>query len=361
MKKRKQTPTRYSTRFWILGVMALSFLLGFGAAQIPRIAQSQNPVEQSATETPYLPYNCPESQSLDSDTPFTLEEVEAYVGFSHPALELATMTSENWSGSSNYFIDSSCTIQNDVTYLTLIYNVTRSDMRLQVFVIRFGRVEQQADILIPSIGTWMASSVHLTSFADRNFNQLPDVAAMGNNGGACCLPEMVLIELTPDGELRDITPDIVMLRSERLRPVEFDEIDGNGVPEIYDGGYVYAPGGSLFLKRWWGWDGTEYRLVQVEVGNISSQWDVNNFIRYRLSENVCQRIIEDAQPNSSHGWRVRSRLGAVLLYYDAWSDVEAGWEVLQPVLDAATACEPTPETIEFMEAIAAFREYFAER
>jgi hypothetical protein len=73
-----------------------------------------------------------------------------------------------------------------------------------------------------------------SGFGDRNLNGLPDIAVRVGNGGNCYdCGSLVLLELTGDGIVRDITPVT------DFNPNGLADIDGDGILEVaatfYDG------------------------------------------------------------------------------------------------------------------------------
>lgn len=337
------------TTIYILASFVLGFVLAKSNGSSPQIGQFNN---ASLTEQGnFLSYSCPSTNELRQDAPFTTDSLEAYFGFRHNAFEQIVASRPmpmHYCSEECHVLKATCSIQPSAAYVAVF-----SDYELYVFRISAGEVVLVTSDTIGGMG-WLPHTLGIGKIADRNFNQRLDIPVYGWNGGNCCLGEMKLLEIMPDGSFYDLTPE-----THSLLPTGLDDVNGDGIAEIAQTSLHFMPISTFtqsqaerfVLQRWWGWDGQAYTLVQVNAEGIASELDVRQRLNQWMTEGVC------SQPIS--GYVFSREIFAILFYYSAWGNVDDGWDVLQPMLNTLHDCENFPSTQQeiFWYGIGELREY----
>lgn len=327
-------------------------------------------VQLASPGTAFLQDNsCPEETYFSSETPFTLDEIQSIVGFTHPTLEdIATMSVYTLAPPS-YFFRLTCTPYRDMKYVAILYlPPMTSNMRLLVFQVRDGQVFNLSTYDQDLIG-WLPHTVSVSKFADRNFNGLPDFVIGGSDGAKGRNSGMRFLEMDEAGIITDITPD-----NGRSGPSGFDEINGDGIPELYDMDFYFVPTFSSIsvmvqvLEIWWGWNGSAYETVRVKVqgfheipqnlraSNADSGSLIDSYLAGLTPDGICADMLEESL-NAVHE-PIRWKLFHILVYYHAWGNLDAGWAKIQSVLDTVGTCEDSDGKALFFSALDEFVAYF---
>ncbi|HTP10229.1 MAG TPA: hypothetical protein VMP08_18375, partial [Anaerolineae bacterium] len=163
-------------------------------------------------------------------------QVSTPLDFDHPRLhELAA-------GKPLIIVDVARTEFNETSYVAVIVGKNPTGFTLPTLLLF--RLDKGGPVLISELrhdewATMFFGSEYLNSellkgdvfkkqlqggFADRNHNGLPDLAVRVSNGGDCYdCGSLVLLELTKDGGVRDITP------VSDFNPNGLADIDGDGM------------------------------------------------------------------------------------------------------------------------------------
>lgn len=316
-------------------------------------------------------YTCPDQTVFREDTPFTLEQVESLVGFSDPGLQdvvdAPIYTDAVTPYYSFYF---SCTPQNDTTFVALLYQLPDEWTRLRVFKLQAGEVVVEASFDRPQSAAWVYHFMGVSGFADRNFNGLPDLFVGGSDGAKTWFSGLRILELGADGVLRDITPV-----GGETGPNGFADIDGDGIPELYDNYFFFVPTYPNFtvsvqrLDRWWKWNSVGHQIVAVQVSAFPNDGsdpmtiglDSGKRIDAYLSElspyQVCVDMPQERQ--DAYGG-IRWYLFQILMYYFAWGKYDEGWAKIQPILLMGQNCSDSAGKQVFLGAVNDFAAHFAD-
>lgn len=331
-------------------------------------------------------YACPEKIRYESDTPFTLAEIEAILDFSHPTLQEVADSpenDENRDSNFSYFVGVTCTPFNGTFYVTVIHiheqvvdEHLRQVLYLHVFHLQSGQVLSTASRDI--IGCWLTYT-RASGFADRNFNGLPDIFITTTCGGSSPGFWMQVIEFDSQQEiLFDITP--VGFGD---APAGFNDINNDGIPEVYDYTWYYVPTfftDQSYYYTWLEWNGSTYERSAVNVvsfTNSNSLFSISNppsddsgsYILSYLSnlsrDNVCEAIsqtapFEYAYSSSEYAREIRWKLFHSLLYYHVWDNLDMGWAHVYSITNTAENCPDSEGKTIFFEAIEAYEIYFEE-
>jgi hypothetical protein len=176
-------------------------------------------------------------------------------------------------------------------------------------------------------------SMDINGFGDVNDNGYPDLASFVSGLHSCPNRILLLIEIQPNGEVLDITPQ----RTGEMSFVQARYPDGSDVLALHfiEGFYVpYALEGCLYprISRYFGWDGTAYQEISATVDEsnysvISTFWD-------NISEDaVCiipdrlmyeMLLSEYVRGNFLAAWE---RLEPRLRWDECSAETLAGWEI----------------------------------
>jgi len=299
---------------------------------------------QGAAQNRYI---CPEQTEIRSETPFTLDELETLLGFHTPGLDdLINLPAYTYQPEPYYFFYLSCTPQNDTTFVALLYPISQVQMRLRVFQLQADQVVVEASLDDVQNG-WLPHWMRVSGFADRNFNGRPDLSVRGEDGTKGWYSGMRIVELGDDHALHDITPV-----GGSIGPDDFDDIDGDGIPELHNAEYFFVPtttnvsAAVQVMHQWWAWNSAGYRTVAVEVPAFprsepsywSTELDSGDRIRDYLDaltpEEICTQIAEETPAFGD----LREHLFDITLYFDTWGDLDTGQALIQPILMSAEAC-----------------------
>jgi hypothetical protein len=355
MKKKSSPRFSNAIGIHIIVVGIFAFIIG-GAIEISLSQLTLGDVEYQ-TQPTLLNYKCPEEDQLLSDTPLSVEDITAFLGFHHPAFERLMQAKWDYP-----WFNVQCAVYDNRAYLALYYAANEF---IQVY-----EIEQSNPRLVYEIGDLPPSiNINVTDFADRNFNGLPDISLSDMNvgNGRCpswSMSRFVILERDSNGEWHDIAPEVTLVELGG-----FDDIDSDGIPELTGSKYYVLPGitgvgGCLgqIMTVWYEWNGQDYSkrvAIRIQSGFNDrifndmpvSFMDQSYSVTFYAERLACDLI------NSE---REKQFFGVTLLYYYAWGRLDEGWQVVQPIIDVALACGDTPEVREFQETISALRSYFAE-
>jgi hypothetical protein len=151
-------------------------------------------------------------------------------------------------------------------------------------------------------------------FADVNGNGYPDIAIYADSGGSGEYGGLVLLEITSDGEITNITPQRI-----DVSPRYLVDIDDDGIFEIFgNSSYrVPLPGSDTLMTRYYGWDGTAYQDISATLDEM--YWPmIGEFWESVAQSNGC--LLPSAE------------MYQMLMDYLARGQLEEGWVRLQPQL-----------------------------
>jgi hypothetical protein len=325
------------------------------------------------------PYTCPTETEFLSEAPFTPETLAGILGFAHPSLEeVAQMhRSPGLRANNNYFFKITCTrlTGTETIYLILYHkppdNPSSYEMSIRMYRLNNGIPEQTSSIGL-SDTRWLHHLSTIHGFADRNFNGLPDFYILGGTGGNISdHSSFRWFELDESGTLRNITP--------LPNPNGFEDLNNDGVPEIYDYHGFDRPGHGYYtaLSRWWQLVDGAYRLIAVDVPEFqeptiyvrinereSGNYDAKNRMESYLNQldihTICDAFTVPDAGGGSPAFVLRYNLYYILMYYYGWGDVNAGWQRIQMALDFAAACPESGQKTRFQEYIDEFRAYLSQ-
>jgi|GEM_PF-6800958 hypothetical protein len=160
-----------------------------------------------------------------------------------------------------------------------------------------------------------------SGFADRNHNGLPDLAVRVSNGGNCYdCGSLLLLELTKDGGVRDITP------VSAFNPNGLADIDGDGTLEVattrfYEFGFgSLARAGSPYALRLYKWN------PQFDAYEEASQ-QFTRFYDGQINQLRNEIVSTYGQPL----WApiILPKLASVLFHYEVTGRLLQGWGEVQ--------------------------------
>jgi hypothetical protein len=325
------------------------------------------------------PYTCPTETEFLSEVPFTPENLAGILGFAHSSLdEVAAMQRYIFSrGNNNYFLKIACTqiMGTETTYVALYHPLPDStrfdDMHIRAYRLNNG-IAVQASSFDLSGTAWLHHLSTIHGFADRNFNGLPDFYIFGGTGGNGSDHSSIRwFEVDQTGTLRNITP--------LPNPNGFEDLNDDGVPEIYDYHGFYAPGYGYYpsVSRWWQLVDGAYRLIAVDVFDFQEPtvhvrinereigiYDAKNRMESYLNQldihTICDAFTVPDESGGSPAFVLRYNLYYILMYYYGWGDVNAGWQRIQMALDFAAACPESDQKTRFQDYIAEFRAHLSQ-
>ncbi|MBN8594092.1 MAG: hypothetical protein J0M33_20225 [Anaerolineae bacterium] len=309
-------------------------------------------------------YACPTETEFRSETPFTRALVEDLLGFWHPLLQAVVDMPEPFIGNIYRFY-ASCTTYTAGLYVSLFLQ----DKKVLVFSLNESRVT--AGAIYQLTGTRWYIGFSVSKMADRNFNGLPDWFVWGTEDGQQQnYAGLKFLEWGSDGVIYEVPlPSIEEL------PVGFDDIDGDGIPEVVDYLRYFIPlhpfvnADARAAHAWFGLRGNRYTMVAVEVQAFSavsyyrphqdSGIAINEFLSSIQLETICEQLSRGI--NYSTEYSFNERLFEILLYYQLWGKTNEGWAAIQPIWDAVALCPESEQKQFFFESIAEYGEYIAMR
>lgn len=233
-----------------------------------------------------------------------LNELEGYVGFSHPVFDpivdqliLSTRSRHlaRWRDSSYPQPEIESVDYEGITYLAVI--ARNSYIELQSRLLLFRMVNGEPELIPDPVTTSPVGYIlsfedwenYLGGFMDRNGNGYPDLAIFTTTGGSHPTVVDVLLEIRPGGEVVDITPFTSDYGRARafLTDLEDDGVFEYGAwrclptpfnptcPDMY-----YGP------ARYFAWDGNAY--VEITGSLDVSYWpEINAFWESVATQDGC--------------------------------------------------------------------------
>lgn len=118
------------------------------------------------------------------------------------------------------------------------------------------RVSDQEPVMLENPSTISSDLfvyIGLNPFADVNGNGLPDMPVYSSYGGSCCPPQLHILEIKPNREIVDITPE-----TDEVYPARLIDLNDDGVLEIQTQNPSPGLSSWIYLVRWFGWNGKDY-------------------------------------------------------------------------------------------------------
>ncbi len=160
-----------------------------------------------------------------------------------------------------------------------------------------------------------------SGFADRNHNGLPDLAVRVSNGGTCYdCGSLLLLELTKDGGVRDITP------VSDFNPNGLVDINGDGKLEVaathfYEFGFgSLGRAGSPYALRLYSWNQQTDRYEEASKQFTSFYDDQIARLRTEITGTYGQPL--DAPI-------ILPKLASILFHYEVTGRLQQGWSEVQ--------------------------------
>lgn len=318
-------------------------------------------------------YACPTETEFRSETPFTRALVEDLLGFWHPLLQEVADMPEYPFYTIPYFVLSSCSLHSDRAYIALLVPMIGPGVLtpLLTFELQGNQVTAATRYEFNLIGLPHLSAI--AGFADRNFNNFPDLAIWARDNGNMSENGMILLEWHADG-IVDITPPVT-----DGSPNGFDDIDRDGVPELLDTNFYFVPtfetasAGVQQLRTWYRWNGIRYEMVAVQVAPFvpshTSVIDylaglddryvqdsgpyIEDFLTAFSLQQICELVVlDDRARRPEEG--LSARLFQILLYHQTWGHVEEGWTAIESIITVARTCPASEGKRFFFNALDGF-------
>lgn len=314
------------------------------------------------------PYTCPTETEFRSETPFTRVQVEDLLGFWHPLLQAVVDMKPIEASKIQYVFDFSCTSFVDQFYTSLF--VPDIVTTVLAFTIIEAEVARGASYRLDTF-YWMAFSMDLSQFGDRNFNGLPDWFIYGGDTGTQQISTGIrLLEWGLDGEIYEVE-----LPSIGMNPRGFSDFNQDGIPEVFEYFGYFIPtrpfvgAARTGLTIWYGLEGDGYTMLAVQIPSFpESAWrgstgDSGGSIRYFLNNFPLEHLCDNLKVGVGFmsDYTLNEQLYEILLYYHVWGQGEAGWTAIQPIWDQVATCPDSDSKRYFFDAIAKYSEDIAHR
>ncbi len=160
-----------------------------------------------------------------------------------------------------------------------------------------------------------------SGFADRNRNGLPELAVRVSNGGNCYdCGRLLLLELTEDGGVRDITP------ISDFNPNGLADIDGDGKLEVattrfFEFGFgSLAHAGSPYALRLYSWNQQTDKYEEA-----SKQF--TSFYDNQIASLGTEIVSTYGQPLDAP--IILPKLASILFHYEVTGRLQQGWSEVQ--------------------------------
>jgi hypothetical protein len=177
------------------------------------------------------------------------------------------------------------------------------------------RVTNQESILLDDPSTkdldgFVYVGFNNNGFADVNGNGLPDLTVYTSYGGNCCLPQLHILEIQSDHQMKGISP-----KTTDVYPARLIDLNNDGVPEIQG----QSPGSgmsTIWLIRWFGWNGKAYvdisrqhpELYLTTINELAQE--IGSSCSYNLDWSILENYLVNfyAMGRLSDGWDELQRL-----------------------------------------------------
>ncbi len=264
-----------------------------------------------------------------------LNKLTTTVGFNHPifddianSLIVEEVQADRYLDLSELTLELKTTSFANTKYVVLIIHHAGYEAGFDRLVL-FRLANQQPILLDNPLSIPVDSLYYLffdeQGFTDWNGNGLPDIAVYVGRGGSCCAPWLEILEIKPNNQIVDISP-----QPTKVYPARFEDLNHDGIPEIK--GLEPRSGiSSVDLVLWFGWDGQQYVNVSAQYPELYMP-RIQTFIQKLTSVSDCRlkSINRSDSSNKVVIWDVE--IENFLADYYAIGHLLEGWSDLQRLL-----------------------------
>lgn len=333
MKKGK--PSRWTKHYWFV---LLGLIIGFA---LWRVLPFQEMIPPSN-------YQCPEEIPQFAGETVNRDLLVETLGFEHPQL----LEGINYDPVIHWeWLTMTCSVVNNQAYIALVYPTGSWGWRMQMLHFEGNRVILQVkDALkggdyVSYIGQEDSTGAII---ADQNHNGLPEAIVFFQVGCNCVNGDLWVVEFTPEGTLKDISPS-------DSSGFVYTALDWNrdGVLDLVGETSYRHIAFPKHINHIFSWNGSAYSLVYLRIDGVDNE----NFWNY--DEDICQVIADSIIINPYPTSAVASRIHAGIYFYDKFlNERERAWELINPILDQAAACPYNPALPIFFAEMAEIHQQF---
>lgn len=364
--KRKPSPT-YTSRWIVIPALLIGVLIGVGLSHLPaQLSVASSVADDVVTDNSY---QCPEEALFKTTEPMTQEQLDEYLGFTHPALD-ARLISYVIGGS--YLVNVACTILEDNTYrVATIFQASRfidekssrTEYTIDPLIIWLFTINPDEEISLASRAETLINSPYSWSFEaswiDLDHDGLPFLMLSDYSGGNRGRFVLEFFKLTSTDQL--FTPEWSRRSAGWYYFIEDSDFDGNleiastdlwDIPQYYDyWGYYHTisyeyENGEFRLMR--------QRYIEEEIAELQS------LMNYFNDPDLCSLIELNDYGKQTSG--LQATIGKYLIYTIVSDTYETGWvNVQQGVNRIMETCEPSESLYAFVELMAEYRTSFDRR